>query len=46
VVHRKGKRLSAAAEAFREFLLSEARQMVGGEHDRPAAKHSPRTRRK
>jgi DNA-binding transcriptional LysR family regulator len=29
VVHRKGKRLSAATEAFKQFLLKEARQTLG-----------------
>ena len=28
VVHRKNKRLSSAAQAFREFLLTEARQLM------------------
>jgi DNA-binding transcriptional LysR family regulator len=29
VVHRRGKRLSGAAEAFKQFLLKEARQTLG-----------------
>jgi len=29
VVHRKGKRLSAAAEAFKHFMLGEATELAG-----------------
>jgi hypothetical protein len=29
VVHRKGKRLTAVAQAFKEFLLGEADGLVG-----------------
>ena len=31
VVHRKGKRLSAAAEAFKQFLLKESTDLIGKE---------------
>jgi DNA-binding transcriptional LysR family regulator len=41
VVHRKGKRLSAAAEAFRQFLLKEAHSKAGTA--RPAGKSTPGT---
>ena len=29
VVHRQGKRLSPVAQAFRDFVLAEARRLVG-----------------
>ncbi len=36
VMHRKGKRLSAAAAAFKEFLLKEARVLIGAVTPSPA----------
>ena len=37
VVHRKGKRLSAVAEAFRQFMLKETRGLTGAGAALPAA---------
>jgi DNA-binding transcriptional LysR family regulator len=42
VVHRSGKRLSAAAQAFRTFMLKEARALIEGEAHSP----SPSKRRR
>jgi hypothetical protein len=36
VVHRRGKRLSAAANAFREFVLNEAGRTIGNSRSRRA----------
>jgi DNA-binding transcriptional LysR family regulator len=44
VVHRKGKRLSAPAQAFRHFVLNEAKTLLAGTTDTPP-QQSP-TRRK
>jgi DNA-binding transcriptional LysR family regulator len=42
VVNRRGKRLSGAAEAFREFLLKEARQALGdADRNAPASPKKP-----
>jgi DNA-binding transcriptional LysR family regulator len=44
VVHRKGKRLSAAAEAFKQFMLKEATELPGKEPRRPSRKKDHATR--
>jgi len=44
VVHRKGKRLSDAAQAFRTFMLKEARGLMGGA--KPPSAPSARRHRK
>jgi DNA-binding transcriptional LysR family regulator len=36
IVHRRGKRLSAVAEAFRQFMLKEARGLIGAGAALPA----------
>ena len=36
VVHRKGKRLSAAAEAFKQFMLKESTELLSKEPRRPS----------
>jgi len=43
VVHRKGKRLSAAAEAFKQFMLKEATELLSKEPHGPSRKkdHTP-----
>jgi hypothetical protein len=38
VVHRRGKRLSAAAGAFREFMLREAGKLLGYKIAAPAGR--------
>ncbi len=38
VVHRKGKRLSAAAEVFKQFMLKEATDLLGNARHRPPRK--------
>ena len=45
VVHRKGKRLSAAAEAFRAFMLKEARRLIETATPSPAPSGQRRHRR-
>ena len=44
VVHRKGKRLSAAAEAFKQFMLKEATELLSREPHRPSRKKDHTTR--
>ncbi len=44
VVHRHGKRLSAAAEVFRDFMLKEARALIGDVTPSPAAPGQRRRR--
>jgi LysR family transcriptional regulator, low CO2-responsive transcriptional regulator len=44
VVHRKGKRLSAAAEAFKQFMLKEATELPGKKPHRPSRKKDHATR--
>jgi LysR family transcriptional regulator, low CO2-responsive transcriptional regulator len=47
VVNRRGKRLSGAAEAFREFLLREARQALGdADRNAPPPKKPSKPRRR
>ena len=42
VVHRKGKRLSAAAEAFKQFMLKESTELLSKEPRRPSRKKAIR----
>ncbi|HWR87326.1 MAG TPA: LysR substrate-binding domain-containing protein, partial [Acidiferrobacterales bacterium] len=42
VVHRKGKRLSAAAEAFKQFMLKESTGLLSKEPRRPSRKKAIR----
>ena len=41
VVHRRGKRLPTVAQAFKEFLLKDARELLRG--DTPSPDRHPRT---
>ncbi len=45
VVHRKGKRLSAAAEAFKQIMLKECTELLSKEPHRPSRKKDHATRR-
>jgi DNA-binding transcriptional LysR family regulator len=42
VVHRRGKRLSAAAEAFKQFMLKESTELLGSEPRRSSRKKAIR----
>jgi len=43
VVHRHGKRLSAAAEAFKRFVLAEARSLLAPNRPGERARSAPTT---
>jgi DNA-binding transcriptional LysR family regulator len=45
VVHRKGKRLSAPAQAFRHFVLNEAKTLLAGTIDTPPQQPTARRKR-